>query len=90
MESKEINFKLDILRELISQFKNSDNTKISKESLLLINEYLKIFTKEAILRSLQIAQNQQKEIGISNSSDQPVNVDIDHLEKILPQLLLDF
>ncbi|XP_071329675.1 centromere protein X [Trachinotus anak] len=75
----EISFKKDTVSKLLSAFFKEDKTKLSGDAALLMAEMLKIFVQEAAARS-------QKQAG-SEDCDQ---VDIEHFEKILPQLLLDF
>ncbi|XP_038182429.1 centromere protein X isoform X2 [Arvicola amphibius] len=54
-------------------------TKVSGDALMLMAEFLKIFVVEAAVRGVQQAQAEDLDI-----------VDVDQLEKVLPQLLLDF
>lgn len=54
-------------------------TKVSGDALQLMAEFLKIFVVEAAVRGVQQAQAEDLDI-----------VDVDQLEKVLPQLLLDF
>ncbi|XP_022065974.1 centromere protein X [Acanthochromis polyacanthus] len=75
----EICFKKETISRLLSSFFNEDRTKLSGDATLLMAEMLKIFVQEAAVRSQKQAE--------SEDCDQ---VDIEHFEKILPQLLLDF
>ncbi|KAJ5077667.1 centromere protein x [Anaeramoeba ignava] len=63
---------------LRKNFKN-EKTKISKDTLECVAEFLRLFVGEAIDRASAKAQ-------IENSE----NIEPEHLEKIIPQLLLDF
>ncbi|XP_061248519.1 centromere protein X isoform X1 [Bos javanicus] len=70
-------------RELVSKllhlhFKDK-KTKVSQDALQLVAELLKIFVVEAAIRSVRQAQAE----GLAH-------VDVEQLEKVLPQLLLDF
>lgn len=70
-------------RELVSKllhlhFKD-DKTKVSGDALQLMAELLKIFVVEAAIRSVRQAQ-----------AEDLAQVDVEQLEKVLPQLLLDF
>ncbi|MXQ87192.1 hypothetical protein E5288_WYG007614 [Bos mutus] len=70
-------------RELVSKllhlhFKDK-KTKVSGDALQLVAELLKIFVVEAAIRSVRQAQAE----GLAH-------VDVEQLEKVLPQLLLDF
>ncbi|KAI7892191.1 CENP-S associating centromere protein X-domain-containing protein [Mucor mucedo] len=53
---------------------------VNKDALQLSCEFLRLFVTEAVHRSA-------KEQEILNSGD---TIDVEHLERILPQLLLDF
>ncbi|XP_069339118.1 centromere protein X isoform X1 [Eulemur rufifrons] len=70
-------------KELVSKllhlhFKDA-KTKVSGDALQLMVELLKIFVVEAAVRGIRQAQ----------AEDVPL-VGVDQLEKVLPQLLLDF
>ncbi|KAM9843436.1 centromere protein X [Aulostomus maculatus] len=75
----EIGFNRDTISKLLSSFLKEDKTRLSGDAVQLMAEMLKIFVQEAAVRSLKQAE--------SEDCDQ---VDIEHFEKILPQLLLDF
>ncbi|KAM9346141.1 centromere protein X [Symphorus nematophorus] len=75
----EIRFKKDTVKKLLSSFFKEDNTRLSGDAVLLMSEMLKVFVQEAAVRSQKQAE--------SENCDQ---VDVEHFEKILPQLLLDF
>uniref|UniRef100_A0A6I8NQ57 Centromere protein X n=1 Tax=Ornithorhynchus anatinus TaxID=9258 RepID=A0A6I8NQ57_ORNAN len=52
---------------------------VSGDALLLLAEFLKIFVREAAARGVRQAQAEDLSA-----------VDVEHVEKVLPQLLLDF
>ncbi|XP_021270502.1 centromere protein X isoform X1 [Numida meleagris] len=54
-------------------------TRVNGDALLLMAEMLKVFVREAAARAARQAQAEDLE-----------KVDIEHVEKVLPQLLLDF
>uniref|UniRef100_A0A452IC28 Centromere protein X n=1 Tax=Gopherus agassizii TaxID=38772 RepID=A0A452IC28_9SAUR len=56
-----------------------DKTRVSSDALLLMAEMLNVFVREAAARSTRQAQAEDLD-----------KVDIEHVEKVLPQLLLDF
>ncbi|GFY55200.1 centromere protein X [Trichonephila inaurata madagascariensis] len=66
------------------RFKNS-NTKIQNDAVKLSAEVLRIFITECAARAAIQAQNE-----CSSENDITPEVNNQHLEKILPQLLLDF
>ncbi|XP_072224700.1 centromere protein X [Leuresthes tenuis] len=72
-------FKKETVSKLLSSFFKEDKTKLSGDAALLMAEMLKVFVEEAAMRSQKQAE--------SEDCDQ---VEIEHFEKILPQLLLDF
>ncbi|XP_020790959.1 centromere protein X [Boleophthalmus pectinirostris] len=75
----EITFKKETVNKLLSSFFKEDKTKLSGDAVVLMAEMLKIFVQEAAVRS-------QKQAEAEDCNQ----VDIEHFEKILPQLLLDF
>ncbi|XP_019116586.2 centromere protein X isoform X2 [Larimichthys crocea] len=74
----EIGFKKDTVSKLLTGFFKEDKTRRG-DAALLMAEMLRVFVQEAAVRSQKQAE--------SEDCDQ---VDIEHFEKILPQLLLDF
>ncbi|XP_061830123.1 centromere protein X [Nerophis lumbriciformis] len=75
----EVTFKKETVSKLLSSCFKEDKTRLSGEAALLMADMLRIFVQEAAVRSM-------KQAG-SEDCDQ---VGIEHFEKILPQLLLDF
>jgi hypothetical protein len=63
------------------QFRRSSNVSclVGSDALALATELLRIFVNEAAARSAQFAK-----------ADSSAVVTVEHLEKVLPQLLLDF
>ncbi|XP_068605702.1 centromere protein X isoform X1 [Brachionichthys hirsutus] len=72
-------YKQETVSKLLSSSFKEDKTRLSGDAVLLMAEMLKIFIQEAAVRSLKQAEAEDCE-----------QVDIEHFEKILPQLLLDF
>ncbi|XP_028674673.1 centromere protein X [Erpetoichthys calabaricus] len=72
-------FKKETVQRLMSLHFKDEKTKVSNDALILISELLKLFIMEAAARSAKQAKTEENEL-----------VSIDHFEKILPQLLLDF
>ncbi|KAJ8037239.1 Centromere protein X [Holothuria leucospilota] len=68
-----------MVTKLVQRNFKDPKTKMSKEATELTAELLRIFVKEAALRSAQQAKDESS-----------VVVEQKHFEKILPQLLLDF
>uniref|UniRef100_H3CWL8 Centromere protein X n=1 Tax=Tetraodon nigroviridis TaxID=99883 RepID=H3CWL8_TETNG len=77
--SGEISFKKETVSKLLARFFKEDKTRLGGDAAVLMAEMLRIFVREAAVRSQKQAE--------SEDCDQ---VDIEHFEKILPQLLLDF
>ncbi|XP_061605061.1 centromere protein X isoform X1 [Phyllopteryx taeniolatus] len=75
----EVTFKKETVGKLLSSFFKEDKSRLSVEATLLMAEMLKIFVQEAAVRSQKQAESEDCD-----------RVDIEHFEKILPQLLLDF
>ncbi|XP_061605062.1 centromere protein X isoform X2 [Phyllopteryx taeniolatus] len=70
---------METVGKLLSSFFKEDKSRLSVEATLLMAEMLKIFVQEAAVRSQKQAESEDCD-----------RVDIEHFEKILPQLLLDF
>ncbi|KAM4717985.1 centromere protein X [Anableps anableps] len=78
-KEEEVCFKKETVSKLLSSSFKEDKTRLSSDATLLMREMLKVFVQEAALRSLKQAE-----------SEDCNQVEIEHFEKILPQLLLDF
>ncbi|KAG2206193.1 hypothetical protein INT46_002969, partial [Mucor plumbeus] len=77
-----------VLKVFKNSFKN-ENSKVNKEALQLSCEFLRLFTLEAIHR----ASKEQDDMSRLDEQDGPRSrkkLEVEHLERILPQLLLDF
>ncbi|XP_056117929.1 centromere protein X isoform X1 [Rhinichthys klamathensis goyatoka] len=84
----EIAFKKETIAKLLTRSFKEDKTKafghegflsVSSDAVILVTEMLKVFVEEATRRAVKQA-----------SSEDCDTIDIEHFEKILPQLLLDF
>ncbi|XP_033827294.2 centromere protein X [Periophthalmus magnuspinnatus] len=75
----EITFRKETVNKLLSSFFKEEKTRLSSDAVVLMAEMLKIFVQEAAVRS-------QKQAEAEDCNQ----VDIEHFEKIVPQLLLDF
>lgn len=69
----------ELVSKLLHLHFKDDKTRVSGDALLLTAELLKVFVVEAAIRSVRQAQ-----------AEDLACVDVDQLEKVLPQLLLDF
>ncbi|KAI5642928.1 CENP-S associating centromere protein X domain-containing protein [Phthorimaea operculella] len=72
-------FKQEAIKELLNGSFQDNKTKLGNDALSLVVEVAKCLVTETCLR----ASNQ----ALRESSDK---VDIEHVEKCLPQLMLDF
>ncbi|XP_062503348.1 centromere protein X-like [Corticium candelabrum] len=72
-------FRTETVRKLLYLFFKDKKTKVGSDALALTAEMLRIFVCEAAARSAQFAK-----------ADSSSVVMVEHLEKTLPQLLLDF
>ncbi|XP_029783742.1 centromere protein X isoform X4 [Suricata suricatta] len=79
MEGTSGDFRKELVGKLLQLHFKDDKTKVSGDALRLMAELLKIFVVEAAIRSVRQAQAEDLAL-----------VDVDQLEKVLPQLLLDF
>lgn len=73
------NFSEEFIKIYMNQYFKEDKTKLSTEAAKLSGKLLELFIREAVCRTIQQCENE--------SSNE---LDVDQLEKILPQLLLDF
>uniref|UniRef100_A0A8C9SDT0 Centromere protein X n=2 Tax=Scleropages formosus TaxID=113540 RepID=A0A8C9SDT0_SCLFO len=71
----EVVFKKETVGKLLSLFFKDEKTKVSGDAVILMAEMLKIFVEEAARRSQKQAAAEDCDV-----------VDIEHFEKILPQL----
>ncbi|KAM8944123.1 centromere protein X isoform 9-T9 [Lycaon pictus] len=69
----------ELVSKLLQMHFTDSKTKVGGDALRLMAELLTIFVVEAAIRSVRQAQAEDLAL-----------VDVDQLEKVLPQLLLDF
>ncbi|XP_019591136.2 centromere protein X isoform X3 [Rhinolophus sinicus] len=79
MEATSSGFRKELVSKLLHLHFKDDKTRVGGDALLLMAELLKIFVSEAAIRSVRQAQ-----------AEDLARVDVEQLEKVLPQLLLDF
>ncbi|XP_028571969.1 centromere protein X isoform X2 [Podarcis muralis] len=72
-------FRKETVNKLLQLHFKDDKTRVSGDALLLMAEMLKVFVREAAARAARQAQTEDL-----------TRVDVEHVEKVLPQLLLDF
>ena len=72
-------FKEETLKAFLLKHFKEEKTRLSNDAVLMLKHLIELFVEEALQRA-----NCQAELESSG------NVDIEQLEKILPQLLLDF
>jgi len=71
--------KEETLKKILHSHFKEEKTKLTPEALKLFAKFSELFVAEIIDRSLIQANNEDV-----------LKVEIEHLEKILPQLMLDF
>ncbi|XP_051684399.1 centromere protein X isoform X2 [Oryctolagus cuniculus] len=79
MEGSGAGFRKELLSKLLHLHFRDHRTKVSADALQLTAELLRIFVVEAAVRGVRQAQ-----------AEDVAQVDVEQLEKVLPQLLLDF
>ncbi|GAV02613.1 hypothetical protein RvY_13154 [Ramazzottius varieornatus] len=72
-------FKADVLKKCLSSGFEDSKTKLSNEALIMMAEALRFTVYETLARAVNQA-----------SAEQVNTVEVSHVEKILPQLMLDF
>ncbi|KAL2100656.1 hypothetical protein ACEWY4_002417 [Coilia grayii] len=75
----EFEFKKETIAKLLTKSFKDSKTKVSGDAVVLMGEILKVFVEEASRRAMKQATAEDSE-----------QVEVEHFEKILPQLLLDF
>ncbi|XP_036924959.1 centromere protein X isoform X2 [Sturnira hondurensis] len=75
MEGTGTSFRKELVNKLLRLHFKDDKTRVSGDALLLMAELLKVFVVEAAIRSVRQAQ-----------AEDLACVDVDQLEKVLPQL----
>lgn len=79
MELSGKGFKKETVNKLLQLHFKDDKTRVSGDALLLMAELIQVFVQEAAARGVRQAQ-----------AEDLTRVDVEHVEKVLPQLLLDF
>ncbi|XP_051015193.1 centromere protein X isoform X4 [Acomys russatus] len=72
-------FRKELVSRLLHLHFRDCKTKVSGDALQLMVEFLRVFVVEAAVRGVRQAQAEDLD-----------DVGVDQLEKVLPQLLLDF
>ncbi|XP_069785777.1 centromere protein X [Narcine bancroftii] len=72
-------FKKELVSKLLHFYFTDQKTKVSNDAVIIMCEMMKLFVIEAAARTARQA-----------SSEDSKGAEIDHFEKVLPQLLLDF
>uniref|UniRef100_A0A8D0GMY0 Centromere protein X n=1 Tax=Sphenodon punctatus TaxID=8508 RepID=A0A8D0GMY0_SPHPU len=72
-------FRKETVNKLLQLHLKDDKVRVSGDALLLMAEMLKVFAQEAAARAARQAQAEDLD-----------RVNLEHVEKVLPQLLLDF
>uniref|UniRef100_A0A8C1S5I2 Centromere protein X n=1 Tax=Cyprinus carpio TaxID=7962 RepID=A0A8C1S5I2_CYPCA len=72
----EVVFKKETVAKLLARSFKEDKTKVSSDAVMLVAEMLKVFVEEATRRAVKQADSEDCD-----------TVDIEHFEKILPQLV---
>lgn len=74
----------DLVTRLLYEFFESDKTKITKDANEAVARYVDIFVREAIARSVV-----EREGGNGTTTAGGEFLEVEDLEKVVPQLLLD-
>ena len=77
--AERIPFKTETVTKLLQEHFTDKKTKLGGDAVKLMAEFLRVFVAEGAARA-----------GHQAKTESAVTVEIEHLEKILPQLLLDF
>lgn len=77
-----------LLSTLVHHHLPSKKTRISKDAMGVVGKYMETFIREAIARAAFERQQVKEAAGKRTAGDD--FVEVDDLEKLAPQLLLDF
>nr|XP_060620835.1 centromere protein X isoform X1 [Anolis sagrei ordinatus] len=92
-ESARGGFKKETVNKLLHLYFKDDKTRVSGDALLLMVEMLKVFVRALsfALNSLDPCVTEAAARGARQAETEDLTkVDVEHVEKVLPQLLLDF
>mmetsp|Transcript_13874 Transcript_13874/g.17215 ORF Transcript_13874/g.17215 Transcript_13874/m.17215 type:complete len:91 (+) Transcript_13874:140-412(+) len=90
MENESVTIDLRLVKALLSKRLDERQLKMTKEDTLKVaGEYLRLFTVEAIHRSVKVAEKEKSRDPTAIGSDDIV-VEPVHLKQVVTQLLLDF
>ncbi|KAI9144138.1 stimulated by retinoic acid 13 [Paraphysoderma sedebokerense] len=81
-------FKPETIQEIFKTKFTDSTTKINKDALQTAAEFFRLFTIEALHRSSESCLGSKRTI-LASQSGKP-KLEIEHLEKNLAQLMLDF
>ncbi|RDW74959.1 hypothetical protein BP6252_06101 [Coleophoma cylindrospora] len=76
----------ELLTRLLHEFFQQDGTRIAKDANAAIGKYVEIFTRESLTRCVYMKREQAEEGGRIDDGF----CEVEDLEKLAPQLLLDF
>ncbi|KAL0635266.1 hypothetical protein Q9L58_005751 [Maublancomyces gigas] len=87
-DKNDISLPPQLLQRLLQEFFEEKKTRISRPALNATGEYTKTFIREAIWRATAIRKEREQDPGsVRNMS---AFLEVEDLEKLSPQLLLDF
>ncbi|PWW80047.1 hypothetical protein C7212DRAFT_305624 [Tuber magnatum] len=87
MPAQEQTLSTQLVQRLLTENFEDKKTRISQPALNVVREYTKIFVREAIWRAAAIRKEEGSGGGLKNMS---AFLEVEDLEKLAPQLLLDF
>ncbi|KAI9336587.1 centromere protein X-like protein [Pilaira anomala] len=82
MDDQQSSFDTATVQKVFKKNWKNDNTKITKNALQLSAEFLRLFV---VVEAVHRSSEEQDTINMNTKK-----LDTEHLERILPQLLLDF
>ncbi|XP_044275859.1 centromere protein X isoform X1 [Varanus komodoensis] len=78
-------FKKETVNKLLQFHFKDDKTRVSGDAVLLVAEMLKVFVRVFICLAETAARGARQA-----QTEDLTRVDVEHVEKVLPQVLLDF
>jgi hypothetical protein len=77
-----------LARLLTEGFESGEDVRIGKEAMSVVEMYVRVFVKEAIARSREEGREKAERGGVASLEEGWLQVE--DLERVAPQLMLDF
>ncbi|RVD87525.1 uncharacterized protein DFL_001755 [Arthrobotrys flagrans] len=86
-EERKVKIPPELIAKLVKNFLEDEGTKVSGAAIKTVGEYMHLFLTEAVYRAVSDRRDGDPWAKTTNSG---LMLEVEDLEKIAPQLLLDF